>query len=242
MSANEDQLKTMEQQQKTQQQINALLEQSYQSLTCGPSCQKLKKRDELKQKYLDAKTTLQTAPHDLEESQKNYYVYAKGEAAYDRLKEKEWKEQAKQMAEQLSHLFQKELTNAETMNSYLKIAVTNSQNSTDLLQQYSSQNKEIIMALRESQTDIITNDRKTYYETEAIDLLSQWYMVFWFGFYIMLFIVIMTFAMRETLGKAVAVAVVFVMYPYYIHWVWHYIHSFWMRLINRLPANVYHNL
>jgi hypothetical protein len=238
----DEQIKTMEEQQKTQQQINELLEQSYQALTCGPSCQKKKKRQELKQKYLDAKTMLQTAPHEYEESQKNYYVYAKGEAAYDKMKEKEWQQQSKEMSQQLTHLFQEELTNAVTMNSYLNTAITNSQYTTDLLHQYATQNKEIIMELRESQTDIITNDRKTYYETEAIDILSQWYMVFWFGFYITLLIVIVTFAFRGSMVKSIVIAVIFVMYPYYIHWVWHYIYTFWMQLINRLPTNVYHNL
>ena len=56
-------------QQSSQDKITALLEQSAQSLICGPDCQKQKITEELKQKYLNSQTNLQTAPINLETTQ-----------------------------------------------------------------------------------------------------------------------------------------------------------------------------
>ena len=65
----------LQRQQLNQDKINQLLEQSAEALACGPTCQKLKISEELKQKYLDAETNMQTAPIQLEETKKNYYIY-----------------------------------------------------------------------------------------------------------------------------------------------------------------------
>ena len=69
----------LEQQQQTTEKLTALLEESTAALSCGPTCQKLKTSDDLKQKYLNAQTNLQTAPIQLENSKKNYYVFTEGE-------------------------------------------------------------------------------------------------------------------------------------------------------------------
>ena len=65
----------LQRQQISQDKINELLEKSSEAIMCGPSCQKLKVSEELKQKYLDAETNMQTAPIKLEQSKKNYYIW-----------------------------------------------------------------------------------------------------------------------------------------------------------------------
>jgi hypothetical protein len=65
----------LQSQQLSQEKINELLEQSSQAIMCGPECQKAKVSEDLKQKYLDAETNMQTAPMQLDQSKKNYYVY-----------------------------------------------------------------------------------------------------------------------------------------------------------------------
>ena len=44
---------------------------------------------ELKQKYLDAQTNLQTAPINLENTKKNFYVYSEGLPFYDKMREED---------------------------------------------------------------------------------------------------------------------------------------------------------
>ena len=66
-----NQKKLLQKQQISQDKINQLLELSSQELICGPDCQQKKISTELKQKYLDAQTNLQTAPINLENTKKN---------------------------------------------------------------------------------------------------------------------------------------------------------------------------
>ena len=54
--------------------LSSLLEKSATALVCGPHCQKEKKEQALKSKYLAAETSIQTAPVELEQSRKNYLV------------------------------------------------------------------------------------------------------------------------------------------------------------------------
>ena len=85
----------LQNQQLNQDKINDLLNKSAEALLCGPDCQKMKITDELKQKYLDAETNIQTAPIKLEQTKKNYYVYKEGRPFYDNMLEEELKKKGR---------------------------------------------------------------------------------------------------------------------------------------------------
>ena len=76
-------LQQIAQQQANTAQINALLKASTDALLCGPECQKVKMGETLKNKYLAAEENVKTAPYQLIEAKKNYYVYTKGQYEYD---------------------------------------------------------------------------------------------------------------------------------------------------------------
>ena len=135
-------------QQISQDKITALLEKSANSLMCGPTCQKLKITEELKQKYLDAQTNLQTAPIKLDQTKKNYYVYSEGTPYYDNMLEKELKQKSKKIAELLSENFNDELSSALTMNSYLNTALINSSYTTELLKDESKPKRSYLKSIR----------------------------------------------------------------------------------------------
>lgn len=231
----------LQNQQITQQQINDLLQESS-TLICGPSCQREKITKELEQKYLDAQTNLKTAPDQLERSKKNYYVYTRGETFYNEMQEQELIKKAKQIGETLTTLFNDELRNSQTMNSYLNTATINSQNSVDLLESYLKENEELIGQLSKSQSDIVTNDRKTFYETEAIDNLNLWYILFWRSYYFLYVILMITLVMTKNYKFLAIFSVLLLFYPYYISLVTKWIYNQWMKFINKLPSNVYNNL
>ena len=237
----------LQSQQISQQKINELLEQSANTLLCGPTCQKLKVTEELKQKYLDAETNMQTAPIQLEQSKKNYYVYSEGRPFYDNMKEEELKEKAEQISDLVGANFNDELTNANTMNTYLNTALINSKHTEELLKEYLNKNKTLKLQLRESHGDILTNDRKTYYETEALERLQTWYKFWWFVYYIIIIILLLAllFASGKLDGqiyKKILLIVLLVFYPYYIDFLVKWIYGIWISFTNRLPKNVYNNL
>jgi hypothetical protein len=235
----------LQQQKATQEQINKLLETSANALMCGPECQKQKKTDKLRQQYLDAQTNIKMAPSKLEETKKNYYVYSQGETYYDNMQETELTKKAEELGNLLSISFNSELNDAKTMNSYLNTAQINSSHTLELLTYYKSNNKEIERQLKESSGDILTNDRKTYYETDAITRLKQWHSFFWYIYYLLVLVLnIAIFISPSELStsKKFALLTLFTVYPYYISTLTNWVYDNVVNIQKNMPKNVYNNL
>lgn len=235
----------LQNQQLNQDKINDLLNKSAEALLCGPDCQKMKITDELKQKYLDAETNIQTAPIKLEQTKKNYYVYKEGRPFYDNMLEDELKQKAEKISELLGESFNEEVSSANTMNQYLNTALINSEYTSELFKKYTSDNQELKLQLRNSRGDILTNDRKTYYETEALTQLKLWYRFWWYIYYIL--ILVFTIALfvspsQLTMIKKVVLFVLLIFYPYYVDYIVRWVQGLYMSIYNRLPKNVYNDL
>jgi hypothetical protein len=94
---------------------------------------------------------------------------------------------------------------------------SNFNNVNDLSQEYAEENIKMAKTLKKIRGDIITNDRKTYYEQQSIDGLSWWYN--WFRIiYIVLvigFVIVLLFKSYWWLYKIFIILVV-LFYPVYI--------------------------
>ena len=235
----------LQKQQISQDKINQLLELSSQELICGPDCQQKKISTELKQKYLDAQTNLQTAPINLENTKKNYYVYTEGGPFYDNMLETELQQKADTISTLLSENFNSEVSDANVMNVYLNTALINSKYTTELLENYLEKNKQLKLQLKERYGDILTNDRKTYYETDALNTLTFWYKLFWYIYYVLVIILVLVFIFSSIdLPKItkIIISLLVIFYTYYIDHVVRWVYGLWKLLISRLPKNVYNNL
>lgn len=244
-NVNTDSDKLLKKQQISTEKLNALLEQSFSAISCGPTCEKIKKEQELKQKYLDAQTNLQTAPVQLENTKKNYYVFTEGQPYYNDMLEEELKEKAKTLTKLLSENFHEEITNANMMNSYYKTEETNSSYTKELYDVYLEKNKLILKTIKEHHGDVLTNDRKTYYETEALESLKNWYSFFWF-FYYFIIIIIFTIALITKTNYHFLTRFVFCMtaivLPYIIDPILRLIYGVFKSIWDTIPKNVYNNL
>ena len=237
--------KIKETQQISQDKINQLLEQSSEALLCGPTCQKLKVSDELKKKYLDAETNVKTAPMQLEQSKKNYYVFTEGRTYYDEMMEKELVKKAVTITVLLGKNFNDEVSGAITMNQYLNTALINSSHIEDLLNYYKNQNKVLKMKLRENHGDILTNDRKTYYEEQELERLKLWHKIWYRVYYILVAVFNLCWLLcpSELTWKAkLVLSLLLSFYPAYIDYVLRAIYGFFAMIYSRLPKNVYNNL
>ena len=244
-STNKDSEKLLKKQQASTEKLTALLEQSLNTLSCGPACQKIKISEELNQKYLKAQTNMQTAPVQLETTKKNYYVFTEGQPYYDDMLEKELREKAKILTKLLADNFKEEIINANTMNSYYNTELTNSSYTKELYAVYLEKNKLIQNTIKNHHADVITNDRKTYYETEAIEDLKFWYSLFWYVFY--LFVMpLFTFVLiaRTSLHFIfrILIELIALAYPYYMDPIARSIYGFFYSLWKSLPKNVYNDL
>jgi lipopolysaccharide export LptBFGC system permease protein LptF len=240
-----NQKKLLQKQQISQDKINQLLELSSQELICGPDCQQKKISTELKQKYLDAQTNLQTAPINLENTKKNYYVYSEGLPFYDNMREEELQQKADTISTLVSENFNSEVSDANVMNLYLNTALINSKYTAELLEDYLEKNKKLKLQLKDRYGDILTNDRKTYYETDALNTLTFWYKLFWYIYYVLVIMLILAFIFSSTdfsRTTKIIISVFIIFYTYYIDYIVRWIYGLWKLLVSRLPKNVYNNL
>lgn len=235
----------LDQQRQTTDKINALLDQANQLLSCGPTCQKLKKAEELKQKYLDAQTNMETAPQQYETSRRQYYTFIEGETGYTNMLEEELKNQADQLGNSLTNTFNEGVQHAKTMNSYLSTALINSGYTEELYDAYRKENVILADKMKARRGDILTNDRKTYYQEEAVSRLKMWYRFFWYIYYIMIIMVVIAMLgahSEMSRIKKVFIVVLLVFYPYYIHPVLLWFYGQIMKVYHWLPKSIYNSL
>jgi hypothetical protein len=243
--ANNDADKLLKRQQKSTEKLNSLLEQSLSSLSCGPTCQREKTSEELKQKYLNAQTNLQTAPIQLETTKKNYYVFTEGEPRYNDMLEKELKQKAEMMGKMLANNFHEEISNAKLMNSYYNTELTNSAYTKELYSVYLEKNKITQMKIKSHHSDVLTNDRKKYYETEALEDLKYWHTFFWYIYYLFvmpLFTFVLVTKLSYHFMIRLLIEIIVLAYPYFIDSILRMIYGFFHSIWIRLPKNVYNDL
>jgi hypothetical protein len=229
----------------SQHQIFSLLNTSADSILCGPDCQKSKITGELEKKYLDAKTNIQTAPIELENTKKNYYVYSKGEPYYDNMLEDELKAKVDKIAILITESFNDELDNANTMNKYLNISIINSRNTKELLANFKKRNNSLEDSLDYRNSDILTNDRKTYYENNALTNLKGWYFLWWYIYYILCIVISLSlFLVPNLLSLFIKIIIIILIlgYPYFIPMIITYLNSIILNINSELPTNIYSRL
>lgn len=236
---------SLQKQQDTYNQINTLLQQSTSSLLCGPTCQKQQTEDKLKQEYLDAEVNIQTAPNKLDETKKNYYTFSKGEAYYNDMQEKDLQRKAEMITQTLKKEFDDQVKQTQTLNYYYNTNLINSKNTQELYSGYRSKNKNLERNIRVSNNDILTNDRKTYYETQEIDDLEYYYNILFVVYYVVIVILsifILFFKTEMSFMLRLGLVILFSILPYLLNWIWAWLYSVYLSVLTYLPKNVYNNI
>lgn len=152
--------------------INSFIKKAHDVITCDSNCQKQKKAEELKQKYLASQTNLASASNQVEVAEKNYVTFTKGELAYNNKKEERLHEKAKIIIHTFEENFKKDATQIiNKVNTYNGITI-NLKNVIELYATYKKENVELGKEVKNNASDVLTNERKTYYENQGIDDLK----------------------------------------------------------------------
>ena len=212
---------SLRKQQELTNQLNNLLEIYANSLSCGSICQREQNLKTLKQKYLDAQTAVQTAPLHLEDLKKQYITLKDGEAEYNRIKLKELEHEADKLIIKLKLTFDEQIKHVVVLSRYLDTELTNSQNTEELLQDITSKDLMLDKTIKDKRSQLITNDRKSYYETQEIDNLVMWYAIFTTIYFILLIGLTIEIVFSDTLGLFVKFMILLILYlyPFAINWI-----------------------
>jgi hypothetical protein len=143
-------------------------------LTCDEACQDDKTAYSLYQKYLDASTNVKSAPTQLNTATQDYITYMKGSSGYQDYQEQQLETNANAAADTYSNKFNDEVNKITSEIKTYDNLFLNYANVVDLNERYVKDVAIIRNKLKSKSSDILTNDRKTYYEDQENDNLKYY--------------------------------------------------------------------
>jgi hypothetical protein len=175
-------------------QFNSFINKASDAIMCNSDCQKSRQSDKLKQTYLNSQANVAFAPSKLQVAEKNYITFSQGTPAYNELID----ERLTQEAQTIADVFTENFTNS-SQNIYTQIDTYNSlklnyENVLELYLKYKSENVKLFKDLKEETNDVLTNDRKTYYQDQQIDSLKFYYYYFLLTIYVICVICYLIFS------------------------------------------------
>ena len=164
--------------------FNSMIDQATAAISCDSECQNEQKDQQLEQAYLNAQVNLATAPNNVYVTRQNYVVFDQGQPAYDELIDSELLQQAQKLTSYYQTNFTDESKNINfNINTYSGLLI-NLKNIFDLYLKYKEENIKLFKQLKDETNDVLTNDRKTYYQDQGIDNLKFYYHYFFLLIYI----------------------------------------------------------
>jgi hypothetical protein len=226
--------------------FNSMIDQATQAISCGPDCQNQQTSEQLKQTYLNAQTNLATAPNNVYVSRKNYIVYDEGQPAYDELINTELSQQAQSLSSYYQTSFNSECQNINfNIDTYSGLLI-NLKNVSDLYFKYKMDNTEMLKQLKDETNDILTNDRKTYYQDQGINNLNLYYHYFFLLIYIIVVLCYLVYNFMYTSQLSILVRgiifVLMILLPFFSTWILEKIVSVIYYVYNWLPKNMHKQL
>lgn len=223
--------------------FNTMVSQASDAILCNSECRKKRESEKLKQKYFSAQTNLASASNQVQVAQKNYVTFTQGIAGYNSLQNDTLQQQADTIADEFTNNFNEEVEKITLQINTYDGLLLNFKNIFDLLKKYTKENIELYEEFKEESNDILTNERKSYYEDQNIDSLKTYYYYFLLVIYIICVICFVIFSLiypSQTDWKIrFLIFIAFIALPFFSTWILGKIIYFIYEAYNLLPKNVY---
>jgi hypothetical protein len=223
--------------------FNHLVRQATDSITCNPHCQRQRESEKLKKKYTDAQANVASAPNEETIAYKNYLVFTQGESAYNQYIDNELSEKAQLISNKFNENFNNEVSKIKSQITSYDGLLINFKNVHDLLKKYRNENKKLFYKLKDETNDVLTNERKTYYEDQNIDSLKFYYFYFLLSIYVICLVCFGVFSLiypsTSSWKMRFFLFIVFLILPFLSTWILGLIIYIFYELYNLLPKNVY---
>lgn len=115
----------------------------------------------------------------------------------------------------------------------------------ELYKQYLDENKELSQQLKDDTSDVLTNDRKTFYEDQGITALNNYYyiLIFIYVIVVICFVVFSFIYPSQSSWKMKLVMLIgFIILPIFSTKILGYIIEFMYKIYDLLPTNIHRNI
>jgi hypothetical protein len=222
--------------------FNSFLESATQNIMCGKECQQKKTSQQLKQDYLNAQTNLITAPQQVEETQKNYVTFTQGEQAYNQLHSSQIQQKVTTISNTFQEKFNNEVSKIQNQIKGYSGLLINFKNVIELYINYKKDNVLLFKELKDETSDVLTNERKTYYEDQGIDNLKFIYYYILLSIYVLCVLCFFFFSLIYQTSFSwkikFAILVAFIILPFISTYLLDFIIGLVYFLYSFIPKNV----
>jgi hypothetical protein len=222
--------------------LNNLILQASQTISCDSTCQKEKTQEDLKKKYLDAQMNEASASNQVQTAKKNYVTFTEGTSGYNNVLESDLTLKATTITDLFQTNFNNEVdnitSNIETLNGLL----INYNNVVDLYNSYKIENKHLNIKFKNNTSDVLTNERKTYYQEQGLQNLNFYYyvlLVIYIVIVIIFLIFIFIFPSSFNWKILAAIFVGFVILPFISTWLLSIVVWAVYTIYGLLPKNIH---
>jgi len=226
--------------------FNNFLQQAQETLMCDSQCQQQKKAQQLQQAYENAQVNLQTAPGQVDTTQKEYITFTQGTVAYSQMHNQDLTQKAQKIVSMYSTNFNNEAQQAKNNVATYSGLLNNYNNVYELYKNLKTENAQLKKDLTNKNSDVLTNDRKTYYENQEIDFLDYIYkyvlqIIYWITV-VVYFISVFVYPSQFNWKLKLAVLIVLIGLPFVSTWLLSMIMALIYKVYGFLPKNVYIHL
>jgi len=223
--------------------FNTLISQASDAVLCNSECRKQRETDKLKQNYLNSQTNLASAPNQVQVAQKNYVTFTEGPSGYNDLLDNQLQEKAQEIVNKFTEYFESDSKEITTQIDTYEGLLINFKNVAELYLNYKKENVQLIKDLKNETNDVLTNERKTYYEDQKIDGLKGFYYYILLGIYIICLIGFIIFSLMYPSQSSwiikLATFIGFIVLPFFSTWILEKFIYLIYTLYELLPKNVY---
>jgi hypothetical protein len=226
--------------------FNDFLQKASNTLLCDSECQQQKKAKQLQEEYLSAQTNQKMAAYNIANKEKQYITLTQGTAAYNELQTNQLNTKAGKIISMFLDNFNNEVSRTIRNNQTYSGLLTNYNNIYELYLTYKKDNLQLKKQYQDDTSDVATNDRKTYYETQQVDFLHFIYKYVLSIIYVITVIVyfISVFFYPSPFNWKIKFVVLLflIALPFISTWLLSHFIALIYNVYNLLPKNVYKNL
>jgi hypothetical protein len=225
--------------------FNEMILKAQEVLNSTPALEKEKNGNNLRQIYLDTTKNYLTGPEQIEHTFKNYFVFEKGEQAYNEEHQKILSKRAKIISQRFLQNFKENISNTlSILESYTSLLV-NYQNVKDYYLNLFKENPILTNELKNKNADILTKNRKSYYEDQGIDTLKFYHNILFYGYLFLLLIFLVCIFLAPSHYSRGKLFIIFLFMILYL-FIGEPILAFFFKLgkkgIDQLPKNIYKSI
>jgi hypothetical protein len=222
---------------------NSFIEKAQKAIMCDSNCQKQKTADELKQKYLASEANLASADNQVYVAEKNFLTFTEGELSYNNKQQEKLHKKAKLIISKYKDNFNKDIKQIRSkIDTYSGITM-NVKNIIELYSSYKEENDELSKKVKDNTSDVLTNERKSYYESQGIDSLKFYYYYILLLVYVILVIIYIfnSFLYKSQLQWKTRFGILFVLLllPFISSWILAFIINIIYKCYELLPKNIH---